>query len=89
MKIQLTEEIWQEGNMYVSYCPELDVSSCGKNVWQAKHNLIEAIEINIDEARRLGTLERFFEENGIEQIGQNVMGVGKQIVGFRPIEVAV
>ena len=22
MKIRLTEEIWKEGNMYVSYCPE-------------------------------------------------------------------
>lgn len=34
MKIRLTEEIWKEGNMYVSYCPELDVASCGENVQQ-------------------------------------------------------
>jgi hypothetical protein len=27
MKIRITEEIWKEGNMYVSYCPELDVAS--------------------------------------------------------------
>ncbi len=36
MKIRLTEEIWKEGNMYVSYCPELDVASCGEDVQQAK-----------------------------------------------------
>jgi len=36
MKFRLTEEIWKEGNMYVSYCPELDISSCGENVEQAK-----------------------------------------------------
>jgi len=48
MKIRLTEEIWKEGNMYVSYCPELDIASCGEDVHQAKKNLIEAISINID-----------------------------------------
>ena len=32
MKIRLTEEIWKEGNMYVSYCPELDIASCGEDV---------------------------------------------------------
>jgi hypothetical protein len=26
MKIKVTEEIWKEGNMYVSYCPELDTA---------------------------------------------------------------
>ena len=24
MKLKLTEEIWKEGNMYISYCPEVD-----------------------------------------------------------------
>ncbi len=46
MKIRLTEEIWKEGNMVVSYCPELDIASCGENVKKAKKNLIEAIIIN-------------------------------------------
>jgi len=46
MKLRLTEEIWKEGNMYVSYCPELDIASCGKDVQQAKKNLMEAIIIN-------------------------------------------
>jgi len=52
MKIRLTEEIWKEGNMYVSYCPELDIASCGEDVYQAKKNLIEAIHINIEETKR-------------------------------------
>jgi len=46
IKIRLTEEIWREGNMYVSYCPELDIASCGENVQQAKKNLREATSIN-------------------------------------------
>ena len=36
MKLKLTEELWKEGNMYVSYCPELDIASCGETVDQAK-----------------------------------------------------
>ena len=57
MKFYLTEEIWREGNMYVSYCPELDISSCGENVQQAKSNLQETIIINIEETRKAGTFE--------------------------------
>lgn len=36
----ITQEIWQEGNMYTSYCPELDVASCGRT-----------IEVEMDELR--------------------------------------
>lgn len=48
--------------MYVSYCPELDISSCGINVWQAKKNLIDAIEINIEETKQMGTLDLFLTQ---------------------------
>jgi len=50
-KIILTEEIWKEGKMYVTYCPELDVASCGETIEQAKKNLLEVIEINIAETK--------------------------------------
>ena len=46
MKLKLTEEIWKEGNMYVSYCPELDIASCGEDVQQAKKNLFEVISVS-------------------------------------------
>lgn len=36
MKLKVTEELWKEGNMHVSYCPELDIASCGETVDQAK-----------------------------------------------------
>jgi len=28
-KIIATVEIWNEGGMFTSYCPELDIASCG------------------------------------------------------------
>lgn len=89
MKIRLTEEIWKEGHMYVSYCPELDVASCGENVQLAKKNLMEAIIINFDETKKLGTFDKYIEECGFELINDNIMSARKELVGFSPIEVAV
>lgn len=89
MKFHLTEEIWKEGNMYVSYCPELDISSCGENVQQAKKNLLEAIHININETHKMGTFEQFMDECGLELGDGDIFSVRKKLVGFTPIEVAI
>ena len=89
MKFRLTEEIWKEGNMYVSYCPELDISSCGENVEQAKRNLVETILINIEETKSMGTFNQFLEECGFEQSSDDIFSVRKELVGFTPIEIAV
>ena len=68
MKFRLTEEIWKEGNMYVSYCPEFDISSCGETVEEAKKNLLETILINIEETKMMGTFDEFLEEHGFESL---------------------
>lgn len=89
MKLRLTEEIWREGNMYVSYCPELDIASCGENVEQAKTNLKEAIIINIEETKKMGTFDEFLENCGIEPISNDTLSARKELVGFTPIEVSL
>jgi len=89
MKLKLTEEIWKEGNMYVSYCPELDIASCGEDVQQAKTNLYEAILITMEETREMGTLQDFLEECGIELSERDIFSARKELVGFTPIEVAI
>jgi len=89
MKIRLTEEIWKEGNMYVSYCPELDIASCGEDVQQAKKNLMEAVIINIEETKKMGTFEQFLEDCGLEKISSDTLSVRKELVGFTPIEIAI
>lgn len=53
----ITEEIWKEGNMYVAYCPELDVVSCGREVEEARKNLLDVIEIHLEETARIGTIK--------------------------------
>lgn len=39
--LNITEEIWKEGNMYTSYCPELDIASCGHTITEAKKILLK------------------------------------------------
>jgi len=88
MNLRLTEELWREGNMYVSFCPELDIASCGETVAQAKKNLMEVILINLEEAAKLGTLADLLREAGLDEI-QGVFMARKELVGFTPIELAV
>jgi predicted RNase H-like HicB family nuclease len=88
MKLKLTEELWKEGNMYVSYCPELDIASCGETVDQAKRNLGEVILINLEEAQQIGTLEKLLQEAGFDE-AQGIFSIRKELVGFTPIEVAI
>jgi predicted RNase H-like HicB family nuclease len=88
MKLKLTEELWKEGNMYVSYCPELDIASCGETVDQAKKNLHEGIIINLEEAQKLGTLNDLLKEAGLDE-AQGILASRKELVGFTPIEVAL
>ena len=89
MKIRLTEEIWKEGNMYVSYCPELDITSCGESVEQAKKNLKEAIFININETKKMGTFDRFLQEAGFEEFQKDLLSIRKELIGFTAVEIGI
>ena len=79
MRMRLTEELWQEGNMYVSYCPELDIASCGETIENAKKNLQEAISITIQETKRMGTFEQFLQEAGFSESQNDVLSVRKEL----------
>ena len=63
-KIAFTGLFFKENGMYVGYCPELDVSSCGKGVEEAKENLLEAVRLFLEETEKMGTLEEILEEAG-------------------------
>ena len=54
--------IWKEGNVYVSYCPQLDVSSCGDTIEEARRMLREAVSLFVEEAEKMGTLQIILEE---------------------------
>lgn len=50
----LTATLWREDGIYVSLCPELDVSSCGDTPDEALAALTEAVELFLVNARALG-----------------------------------
>ena len=64
MDIQFTTQILKEGDTFVAYAPELDLSSCGKTIQEAKAHLAEVVTLFVEEAERMGTLQEIPEEAG-------------------------
>jgi hypothetical protein len=64
MEIEFTSQIFKEGHTYVSYSPQLDISSCGRTKEKAHRNLLEAVRLFLEEAERMGTLEEILQESG-------------------------
>jgi len=59
---QLTAIIEREGDGYVSLCPELDISSQGDCVEDARNNLREAIELFFETASQSEIQTRLHQE---------------------------
>ncbi|MEE9390798.1 MAG: hypothetical protein V3U91_06105 [Candidatus Aminicenantaceae bacterium] len=86
-RIIVSEQIWKESNMYTSYCPELDVASCGQTVDEARKNLKEALEIFVEETSKLGTLDEVLEEAGYDLSSRDQILVRrKELIEFETIE---
>ena len=66
MDVYFDTLIWKEGKVHVAYCPQLDVSSCGDTVEDARRMLKEAVSLFIEGARELGTLQEILEEAGFQ-----------------------
>ena len=79
MDIQFTTQILKEGDTFVAYAPELDLSSCGKTIQEAKVHLEEAVTAFIEEAERMGTLQEILEEAGFT----------KEAAGWKAPEIVV
>lgn len=67
MEIDFDGIFFWEGSTCVGYCPELDVSSCGASLDEARTNLKTAVRLFIDEADRLGTLRDILIEAGYKE----------------------
>jgi predicted RNase H-like HicB family nuclease len=46
--LDLTAVIWQEGDDFVSLCPEVGVSSCGSTLEEATAMLQEAVDLYLE-----------------------------------------
>ncbi len=74
--------------MFTAYCHELDIASCGHTPDEAKKNLKEVIEIQIEETAMLGTLKMFLTEAGYATEDE-VLRTDKRMVGFEELSLPV
>ena len=56
---QLTAIIHKEDDIYVSFCPELDIASQGSTIEEAKDNLKEAVELFFECASKKEISDKF------------------------------
>jgi predicted RNase H-like HicB family nuclease len=59
---QFTAVIEREGDGYTALCPEVDVASQGDTIEEARHNLIEALELFFEVASPSEIQERLHSE---------------------------
>ncbi len=71
LKVEADGIVFKEGDMFVSYCPKLDVSSCGSTIDEARKGLRTAVSLFLEEAEKMGTLEEILEESGFELNASN------------------
>ncbi|MBL1211444.1 type II toxin-antitoxin system HicB family antitoxin [Geminocystis sp. GBBB08] len=62
--IQVKCEIFQEDDLYVGICPELNVSSFGETIEEAKASLREALMAFLEECEEMNTLQEVLQEAG-------------------------
>lgn len=63
-KVIFRAEIFKEEDLYVAVCPELNVSSFGESIKEARRSLQEAVEAFLEECERMGTFQEVLEESG-------------------------
>ena len=84
-KVKFHAEIFREGDLYVELCPELNISSFGETIKEAKKSLHEAVGAFVEECETMGTLEEVMEEAGFikqDDIWTPRKAVAKQLLSI-------
>jgi len=68
-RIVLRAEFFREDDLFVGLAPELDVSSFGESLEEAKRSLEEAAQACGEECEAMGTLEEVHREAGFDWEG--------------------
>jgi predicted RNase H-like HicB family nuclease len=70
-RIVCRAEFFKEGDVYVGLAPELNVSSFGETLEEARRSLQEAIEALAEVCQAMGTSEEVMEESGFAKKGDS------------------
>jgi len=71
MQLSVSIVVFKEGDLYVALAPELNVSSFGDSIDDARKSLKEAIEAFLEECAKTGSLEQVLEESGFSKTGDS------------------
>ena len=71
MQLSVHIEVFKEGDLYVALAPQLNVSSFGDSIDDARDSLKEAIEGFLEECAEMGSLEQVLEESGFSKTGDS------------------
>ncbi|HEX9653263.1 MAG TPA: type II toxin-antitoxin system HicB family antitoxin [bacterium] len=69
MKIELRVDYFEEDDVIVALCPDLQVSSYGNSLEEAENSIKEALELFFEGCESLGTLQEVLEEAGFKKQG--------------------
>ena len=87
-KLKFTSEIWAENGMFVAYNPELDISSCGRTVEEARQNLSQALRLFLEETKKMGTWRTVLEEAGFAEKESEGVWQSPEFVAIERLQVA-
>ena len=62
---------FEEGSVIIAHCVPLDVSSCGRDLEEARRNIRDAVSGFIETCEEMGTLEEVLEESGFVKDGDD------------------
>ena len=88
MELQITIEIVDKAGVYVARAPELDLLSQGRTLEEAKRNLLEVINIQVQEMKEMGTLDEYLAECGFIEKENRVIST-QEVVGFEKANAVV
>ena len=89
-KLLLNVIVKQEDKGYSVICPELNVASQGETFEEAIANIKEAVELYIESAEELGTLDEVLEQMGLTKEDLKKKSLIPRIVTANvPIEISM
>ncbi len=78
--IALEFVVTKENNQYSSWCPELDIASCGDTPEEAVKNLSEAVGLYLETLEEEGIQKKVLKERGIRIVGPDESVVPKSFI---------
>ena len=89
-KLLLNVIVKEENKGYSVICPELNVASQGETFEEAISNIKEAVELYIESAEELGTLDEVLEQLGLTKEDLKKKSLMPRVVTANvPIEISI